>query len=290
MIVSQSVKINNDLRENACPCCNSDEVFFIGNINYGKNNVSSYSGVNINLTKLPELWGCKDCDSWFTQNRVQISDSIKLYSDGNSWFSKGFEKSKTIETIQLMKSIIKPDCKILDVGCSNGALLDFAKEKKALTYGIEYSKKNRLLIENNGHTAYGDWSEVNDCFDLIVGFDLVEHLYDIKSFLDCCHRHLLKNGLMVILTGNISSFSAQKGKQSWWYLSYPEHIVFPSTKYFSSLSDFELVSLVKTHPYRLSASVLIRSFISSLINPVANSYLPSPLIEADHMLIVLRKR
>jgi 2-polyprenyl-3-methyl-5-hydroxy-6-metoxy-1,4-benzoquinol methylase len=288
---TQTIAINNNLRLDVCPCCNSDSLFFIDNIKYGDDdNTNSYSGIKINLTELPELWECEQCNSWFTQNRVTEHDSIKLYSSGNSWYSKGFKKSKTKETVELVKSLIAPNSKVLDIGCSNGALLDFAKDRGALTYGLEYSEKDRLLLESKGHTAYGDWSEVKGCFDIIAGFDLVEHLYDLKLFLNYCYKHLSTDGVLIIMTGNISSSPAQKGRQLWWYLRYSEHILFPSIKYFSSISNFELVSIIKTYPYRLSVSTVIRSFIESLVKPRPNSFIPSPLIEPDHMLIVLKKQ
>jgi SAM-dependent methyltransferase len=286
----QALVINNNLRLDLCPCCKSDSLVLIGNIKYGDDDFSGYSGININLTELPELWECRKCNSWFTQNRVIERDSIKLYSSGNSWYSNGFKKSKTKETVELVKSLIAPNRKVLDIGCSNGALLDFAKNIGALTYGLEYSEKNRLLIQSKGHTAYSDWPEVNGYFDLIAGFDLVEHLYDLKSFLDSCYRHLSTDGVLVIMTGNVSSPPAQEGRQSWWYVTYPEHILFPSITYFSSLSNFEVVSTTKTYPYRLSLPTVVRSFIQSRIKPRPNSFAPSPLIEPDHMLIVLKKR
>jgi 2-polyprenyl-3-methyl-5-hydroxy-6-metoxy-1,4-benzoquinol methylase len=282
--------INNNIRYDLCPCCKSQLLSQVGVIKYSKD--ISYAGIPIELTNLPELWKCNKCQSWFTQNRISETDSIDLYSAGSAWSSDSFIQSKTQEVIDFFDSLITPDCKVLDIGCANGAFLDYAKQQGAMTFGLEYSRSNLDELELKQHTGYADWSNINESFDLIVAFDVVEHLYDLDSFMDCCFSHLSKDGLLILLTGDINSWVAKKDLHMWWYLRYPEHVLFPSLKYFSSLEKFEIVSMIETYPYRLEVRSPIISFVKKLKARLKSFYLGSfvqSLTRPDHMMVVLKK-
>ncbi len=282
--------INNKLRYNVCPCCKSRLLSGVGSIKYSKN--TSYASLPIELTKVPELWSCNNCQSWFTQNRISETDSIDLYSGGNAWSSDLFVQSKTQEVVDSFNSLLIPGCKILDIGCANGAFLDYAQQKGSITFGLEYSRSNLEELQRKQHTAYADWSDIKESFDLIVAFDVVEHLYDLDSFMDCCFNHLSKDGLLVILTGDIDSWTAKKDLHMWWYLRYPEHVLFPSLKYLSSLEKFEIVSTIETYPYRLAVYPPIVSFVKNLKARIKSLYsgdFVQSLSQPDHMMVILKK-
>jgi 2-polyprenyl-3-methyl-5-hydroxy-6-metoxy-1,4-benzoquinol methylase len=292
MIVdSYNTTINNNVRTDTCPCCKSSSIAKVGAIKYAKN--TTYSSTKIKLTGIPELFSCDKCKSWFTQNRVPESDSIALYSLGSSWSSDSFTESKTQETVDLIESLVKPGCKMLDIGCANGAMLDYAKQQGAITSGLEYSRANLDELKRKQHNAYSDWSQVQERFDIITAFDVVEHLYDLESFFDSCINHLSDDGLLVFLTGDISSSSANKTENMWWYLRYPEHILFPSLEYFGSIDNFQLVKIVNTHPSKFdtSSSILkimkgIKARFTSLI---LGNLFPSPSAPPDHIIVVLKR-
>lgn len=293
MIVESSTKttINNNIRTDTCPCCKSTLISSTGEINYAKN--TTYSSSQILLTETPELWKCNDCQSCFTQNRVSEADSIALYSLGSSWSSDSFANSKTQATVDLIESLIKPGCKMLDIGCANGAMLDYAKQRGAVTSGLEYSRANLDELRRKQHTAYADWLQVDEKFDIITAFDVVEHLYDLDSFLDCCLSHLADDGLLVFMTGDINSWSAKMGKSKWWYVRYPEHVLFPSLSYFESLPNLKVINIVKTLPSRLTVHPPIIKFFKNtknrLVHMIFGNFAPSPLFPPDHIIFVIKK-
>jgi 2-polyprenyl-3-methyl-5-hydroxy-6-metoxy-1,4-benzoquinol methylase len=291
--------INNDSRSTFCPCCKSNLLSLINSIKYARN--IQYSGSLIKLNNRPELWKCQSCESWFTQNRVNEDESKNLYSNGSSWNLEKVETSRTEETLLFIKSLITKDQNVLDVGCANGALLDFIKENGAKTYGLEYSSEHRKTLEKKGHFTYSNWSEVHEVFDVIIAFDLIEHLYNIELFFECCGKYLAKGGLLLIMTGNIDSSSAKQGKEAWWYVRYPEHILFPSSKYYSSLEQFKLISFNEVYPYIFSNTtfakkistinnlkIAFKILLSRMID--GNKYSPSLKHPPDHALILLEKR
>jgi SAM-dependent methyltransferase len=287
--VSYSTDIENVLRLDTCPCCKSKNIELIGDIQYREK--VYYSSLVINPSACPELWRCGECESWFTQNRVLEADSIKLYSAGNSWNSATFESSKPSEVIQVLHSLVREDSKFLDIGCANGSLLDFAKLKGAETFGLEYSEENQVAIAAKGHISYSNWEEVSEKFDIITAFDVIEHLYDFDCFIQLCHKHLTKDGILVVMTGDMSSQSASKAKQRWWYVRFPEHILFPSLKLFSHLENFELLSTHFTYPHRFSRSpiTLLKVWVASALVR-RRSFMPLPITPPDHMLLILRKK
>jgi 2-polyprenyl-3-methyl-5-hydroxy-6-metoxy-1,4-benzoquinol methylase len=291
IIETPSKTITNNIRTDVCPCCKSRSLSKIGSIKYAKN--TTYSSSQIALTEIPELWRCNECQSCFTQNRVSEADSISLYSLGNFWSSDSFEKSKTQATVKLIESLVKPGCKILDVGCANGAMLDYAKQQGAVTFGLEYSRVNLDELRRKQHTAYSDWSQVDDNFDIITAFDVVEHLYNLESFLDCCFSHLSDDGVLLFMTGDPSSWSAKIGRSKWWYVRYPEHILFPSIEYFKSLSIFEFIKNIKTYPYRLdmysSFLEFTRNIKPTIMSLTARSLFPSQSFPPDHVIYILKK-
>jgi 2-polyprenyl-3-methyl-5-hydroxy-6-metoxy-1,4-benzoquinol methylase len=288
------IPVLNNLKISECPCCKSTSFSQIGTVNYPKN--PCFSSLQITLTNIPELWACNLCKSRFIQNRVSEFQSIDLYSQGNSWYYKStFEDLKSAETVRLLDSLLSPNSKLLDIGCANGTFLDYANKRNVLTYGLEYSRSHRQELQLKKHVAYSDWSQIDTCFEIITAFDVIEHLYDLPAFLDCCFRHLEDNGLLVLVTGDIDSWSAQKGGAMWWYVRYAEHILFPSLNYFKSLKNWQVMTAIKTHPGRFFVPQLSLKILKTIKNVVLNLFILSefpifPFTEADHMLIVLRKR
>lgn len=123
---------------------------------------------------------------------------------------------------------------------------------------------------------------------MITAFDLVEHLYDVSSFLSECRNKLNKNGLVIILTGNFSCFSSRLTGPEWWYVRYPEHIVFPSKHYFYSLLQFTVVKWVNTYAATKFLSSL-RDKASSFVKGIqCGNYMALPSFVPDHVLVVLK--
>jgi hypothetical protein len=90
----------------------------------------------------------------------------------------------------------------------------------------------------------------------------------------------------VLLTGNNASLPAKFLGPKWWYVNYPEHVVFPSKKYYQDLSGFELVKYIKTFASRSHEKG------SGMINTLKHVFDPDYSGRSsfsDHHLVVLRK-
>lgn len=105
------------------------------------------------------------------------------------------------------------DITILEVGCGDGRLLHFLKKRKYTNItGIDVSPEQILLAQQvTDRVIKADAIEflkaINNEYDLIIGLDLIEHLYkdEVFDFLTNCHKALKPDGRIIIQTPNAQS-------------------------------------------------------------------------------------
>jgi len=239
--------IENNLWHAQCPACGSQFIRELGKQSLKK--LEFYSSSAIVQSQRPEIWTCLSCKSLFKQNSVNEADSAMLYSGGNAISRWSGDTAKTGETFlnkktaavrKCLEDILLKSHNVLDIGCNDGLFLDDARNFGLKTFGVEYSCEARSFCSAKGHKVFSSLDEVCSSFDLIAAFDLVEHLYDISSFLAKCKDLLVPGGRIVILTGDPECPLARAARQNWWYTTFPEHVVFPSLQYFSMVDGLFL--------------------------------------------------
>jgi len=98
---------------------------------------------------------------------------------------------------------------LLDVGCSYGAFLDGAKDYFKNCEGIEINKKTARITRSKGFKVYNKPIEklgITNAYDVIVVDQLLEHLYDLDSFMLSLKGALKKGGVLFISSPNLDSF------------------------------------------------------------------------------------
>jgi 2-polyprenyl-3-methyl-5-hydroxy-6-metoxy-1,4-benzoquinol methylase len=292
--MSKPYQINNSFSFKKCPLCVSQSIIKQGIIRYSVPTMFSTSTVNLNLN--PELYKCLQCYSAFSANIIGEEEAKTLYQQGessNRWISNLFEVEKPRIVVSTLEPLLKAGSKVLDIGCAAGNFLDFAKKKQCLTYGLEYSKHNLDLLKKNGHVAYSDIKKLTEEYDLITAFDVIEHLYDVNEFINSCLDSLSPTGHLAIVTGDISSLSSRLTKNNWWYVSYPEHVVFPSIKYFQSHPRLKNIRLVHTFA---NAQIEARNqkYISRLKGMIGSMIrtrkFSGHFLGCDHILVIANKQ
>lgn len=251
-----------------------------------------FSSTPTKFEKVPELWNCRDCQSAFVQNVLPEDTARHLYSQGDStsrWSTVAFEQQKPQEIVAELSRLFTSGKEHLDIGCSGGNLLDFAKARGCVTTGVDYSSTTREVVERKGHAWFPSFEALGPRdFDVITAFDLIEHLYNVRAFLQECCGRLRPGGRLVILTGNIDCLSAKISREHWWYASYPEHIVFPSLRFFKECASYTIERCVHTYAsigYRHSLPARLRGFVGGMLR---GRYRGLPALGPDHMLLVLR--
>ncbi|MDR0542017.1 MAG: class I SAM-dependent methyltransferase [Dysgonamonadaceae bacterium] len=289
------ILIDNSTKNVQCPVCFSTNIHKIGDLQYDSNAELMYSTNAITLRNTPYLCECLECLSWFSQNIVSEADSIMLYSTGNSekrWKTDIFENTVSDDILKIMKSILSlyksANAKLLDIGCNTGELLDWAKANYHFdTFGLEYSESARKILINKTHTAYPSFNDISETFDIITAFDLVEHLYDFPDFMKHVEKLLKPNGMLLLLTGNNNCYEAKKLKNDWWYVLFPEHVIFPHYKAYENY-DLKLYDYYKVSHFKFN-KITLRSVIRKIIRLFSLRYSNFPF-NADHHLIILQKK
>jgi SAM-dependent methyltransferase len=289
--------IENTIQHDRCPLCGNHEIKSLGEILYQK--PVYFSTTPVELANNAVLYKCDACMSGFIQGSIPEQIAMSLYAGGASndrWKAIPFRNAKTPDILNALSKVFSPGSHVLDVGCNTGELLDFAKENGCITFGNEPSLESQKVLLSKGHKVCPRLAEVEDgSMDVITAFDLIEHLYDVPGFLALCKSKLSKNGRMVILTGDINSQSARWAGNNWWYLKYPEHVVFPAPRFYER-NGFLLEELLATYasvgfkkPLFAAFIVLAKSKIGALVKRrKKSSYIGLPSWGPDHYLAIIK--
>ena len=284
--------VQNDLWRDHCPVCAHTAIRKLGDVPVA--GPVAYSTHTVALERVPEIWVCRQCTSWFTQNAVPESAARALYATGSSgerWAAEPFERAKCPELITEFDRHVVAGTRLLDIGCSSGQLLDYAKSRGVATSGVDYSTASAAVLRGKGHRFSPSLADLDgEQFDVVTAFDVIEHVYALPAFLADAARLLAPGGKLIILTGDIASIGAKVCGSHWWYVSYPEHIVFPSRRYLQARgSGLRHVRTIRTYAsigYRMP---WLRALRSAIALARSTGYAGLPAIGPDHMLAVLQR-
>ena len=187
-----------------------------------------------------ELWQCKECGSMFRYPTLSSSDYISLYEKLPStvWIGGEIWRNDTKTIYTYLNS--HTGGSILDIGCFSGAFLAGLSERFT-KYGVEPSDSASRFAASNGINVLGKTlSDLNEKlkFDVVTSIDVVEHLLDVEEFLMQAMSHVKDNGLLIIASGDPDAgYWKFLYKSRYWYSLFPEHVSFPSYKFFCNYSE-----------------------------------------------------
>jgi SAM-dependent methyltransferase len=109
---------------------------------------------------------------------------------------------------------------LLEIGCAKGHLLALARDNGWTVAGIEISpfasNTAREKFKLDVYTGNVDNVSFRDRrFDLIVGFDVIEHVADPIQFLGCLKKLLNQGGTIIMDSPNPESIFSRLTKDAW---------------------------------------------------------------------------
>ena len=181
------------------------------------------------------LWRCSNCQSMFRHPVLSKSAYLRLYVDGaaDEWSADAGRQD-----LAMIRRIIAEKNRpggVLDVGCGSGSFL-LTLPADLPKHGVEPSSAASSAAKKQGVSILAPTLgqlPPNATFDVITIIDVVEHLAEPGELLDAALPHLAPGGSLIIATGDASYAPWRRVFRSrFWYSSFPEHITFPSLKYF----------------------------------------------------------
>lgn len=89
--------------------------------------------------------------------------------------------------------------KLLDFGCGAGGFLKMAQNWSTLVHGVELDQKiNRYLNEQEEIRVLKNISDLEEKYDIITLFHVLEHLPDPIQMLEHLSEHLAENGEIIV--------------------------------------------------------------------------------------------
>ena len=130
---------------------------------------------------------------------------------------------------------LEPSGKLLDVGCAMGFSTDEAWRLGYDVWGIDVSsyainQAKKLLGDRVMAVPLHEAHFEDNAFDIVVMFDIIEHLADPRADLQIIHRALRLDGLLVLCTGDVKSLYARIMKTHYHFFAPPFHLHFFSVK------------------------------------------------------------
>lgn len=138
--------------------------------------------------------------------------------------------------------------RMLDIGCGNGAALQYFVEKGWTGIGVEPASAARQAASLRGLQVYEEafLQDPGDRkFDVVTMWHVLEHVYDVPERLDQVRSLLTSDGLLVVAVPNPLSFDARFYRNFWAAWDVPRHLYHFTPKSISLLAGeagFELVS------------------------------------------------
>ncbi|MDB9751056.1 cyclopropane-fatty-acyl-phospholipid synthase family protein [Candidatus Pelagibacter ubique] len=211
-------------------------------------------------------------------HHYDLSDDLySLFLDPKKQYSCGYfiNENDTLEDAQnnkiqhiIKKLNIKPNQKVLDIGCGWGSLaIDIAKSTNCEVTGITLSenqfnycvkKAKRLNLENQATFKLIDYRQLDEKFDRIVSVGMFEHVGRkfYKNFFKKIDNLLNDNGVSLIHT--IGSVNPPRDPHPWitkyifpgGYTPSLSEVVTPVEKAGLIVSDIEVLKLHYSHTLR----------------------------------------
>ena len=235
-----------------CPICDTNQVSLLMQVN------------DFSLTgDLFDLYKCQNCSLNFT-HPIPDKDQIAPYYNFPEYIShtdikKGWMNSlyhkvrqhtlrKKTDWVQSLFTGYKGS--ILEVGAGTGAFADAMAKNGWQVTALEPDASSReIAFKNYGIHLLPSVELENlpqSSFDVITLWHVLEHVHDLKFYINTFKKLLKQNGRLIIAVPNHTSYDAQFYKNYWAAYDVPRHLYHfsPSSMQFLMKSNgFNLASL-----------------------------------------------
>ncbi len=257
-----------------CPICSSPDIFEFRKGTFEYRNLSS-SDFRITDSSYGSLWDfsqCNKCSFVFSNPQIDEGSLVEFYSalEDTEYSEESDGRAKNFMTIlNRLKKMDKPDDSLLDIGSASGIFVKLALENGYRAEGIEPSAYLvREAKEKFGVNIFrGTVENFNPghLYSVITLLDIIEHVHSPEQFIANISKFLKKNGILTLVTPDISSMVSHILGKRWWHYRIA-HIHFfnkRSLKYLLSKNGFEIIK-IKRYAWNFSLFYLVTRIFPSV--------------------------
>jgi SAM-dependent methyltransferase len=192
-----------------------------------------------------DIYLCKACGNAFVPPEVIPTDLEQLYS--KSYFEgahntgyPGYLNDQSLlvrnfeDRLAWIEKLKPPGRRLLDVGAAYGLFLKVARDAGWDAEGVEIAPDCAAEARriSGAPVAAGDFLnvELQGQFDVIVMFDVIEHMRDPLACMRRARELLVPGGRLVIETGDHASPWARLLGDRWYFLDPPQHLFYFSKR------------------------------------------------------------
>lgn len=203
--LSYASKITEKEKIDCCPLCGSKAYVKIAEFSF--NSIIANWIEIFKINPIPEVYigetlerrYCEECGLYYYN--FHLNDSDQLYEELSkhpNYYPK-FRSTYGYATEFIEK--IKPNS-LLEIGSGCGQFLERINCIVPNTVGSEYNSKAVCYCRERGLNVLDDKIEnlKSESFDIVCNFEVLEHVYNTKPFIEQCVRLLKKKGKLIIGT------------------------------------------------------------------------------------------
>ena len=237
-----------------CPLCHSENIHEIENIHVADLEKSYKRMVGDSISDefigIPDIsfMCCSDCDLKFFNPAITGSETFYEKLQKIDWYYMD-EKDE----YDYAKKFINEKDSVLEIGSGKGA---FSKKIKCNNYiGLELSSKAIDIAAKDNITILNESIQIHavnnsNKYDVVCAFQVLEHVADIKSFIESSVQCLKPNGILIYSVPSADSFVSLAPNG---FLNMPpHHISWWSDKALSNITDLFGIQLIDIYHEELA--------------------------------------
>jgi len=142
---------------------------------------------------------------------------------------------------------------VLDFGCGTGDFLSYLETKEIKGEGVEPNETAFQKAKNNKVEVHKNLETIDEKFDAITLFHVLEHVDDYNKTLKELISKLNPKGLLLIAVPNYKSYDANYYKEKWAAWDVPRHLWHFNRENIKVLAEKHNLESIKIRPMSFDA-------------------------------------